>query len=139
MKKSYPIIISLSCLFLMCSCFPEKSSSKSSQSNSTSTSLTSSNSQSETVDYSDNPYIQTGSHYSNSNMHYYFNPNGTGSWEIVNEQGTKETHEFTYTISNNTLVNYVLKDNGEQNVGGFNEVQSQQVFVCRGINFYRQN
>ena len=135
MKKSYSIILALSCIFLACSCFPEKSSSKSSSTDISSTSLTSST---DTVDYSNNSYIENGSHYANSNMHYYFNSNGTGSWEIVNGQ-TKETHEFTYTISNNTLVNYVLKDSGEQGVGGFSTNQSQQIFTCRSIQFYRQN
>ena len=136
MKKVYSIIIGLSCLFLACSCFPDKNSKSNSSSSSSSTS--------KTGIYIDNPYIETGAKYSltsgNTTKSFSFDPDGTGFVETIQTidgQETKETHEYTFTVNNGTTVNFVQTDNNEQGVGFFETKNSKQAFVCLGISFYR--
>ena len=142
MKKSHLIIL-ISSLFLVCSCFPEAKSSNSSETSS-STSPTSTPTSNVTTDYSSNPYIGTGASYSKTQggvtISYSFNPSGNGVYatsETVDGQEVKETKEFNYTLKSETTVEYVLKETGDKGVGNFTTTQTGQALVVLGVYFYR--
>lgn len=135
MKKTLPFIVcSLLMAATLCSCTPDNSSKSNTK--------ISSSSQTQKVDYSNNPYvglagsayrIERGTTNDYAIMMFWFYADGSGAWGY-NRNGSKEIHNFHYTISGSVNVAWVRDDTNEWGSGYFATFSDiGQCYVTEGM------